>query len=82
MKRYTWSTDELTHLLLSNEWTPKHAHTLTNHRHLQFMILLEPIHHFLQRRIIPELETIPQRPFRLAILLLRRSYWLREAEEW
>ena len=46
------------------------------------MIFLEPIHDFLQRRIVLELEAIPQCPFRLAIFVRRRSDWLGEAEEW
>ena len=46
------------------------------------MILLEPSHDFSQRRIVFELEAIPQCPFRLAILVLWHSDWLGEAEEW
>lgn len=45
------------------------------------MLLLEPRDDLLERRVILELEAIPQRPLCRPILILLGRYWFRETEE-
>ena len=54
---------------------------MANHGHIELVFLLEPVYDLLQWRIITELEAVPERPLRVAILLLRRRDGLGEAEE-
>ena len=70
-----------THLLLSNEGAPEHAHTLAEHAHLEVVLLLEPVDNLLEGRVVLELDTVPERPLSVTILALGRSDRLREAEE-
>ena len=45
------------------------------------MLLLEPIDNLLKRRVVLELEPVPERPLGLAVLALLRRDGLGEAEE-
>lgn len=45
------------------------------------MLLLEPRDDLLERRVVLELEAIPQRPLRRPILVLLGRYRFRETEE-
>ena len=74
-------TDVSTYLLLSDERTPKHTDTLTDHAHIQRMLLPEPSDELLQRRVILELKTVPKRPLHTTVLALLRGDRLREPEE-
>ena len=61
------------HLLLPDERAPKHADALANHRHLELVLLLEPVDNLLERRVILESEAVPERPLSVAILVLLGS---------
>ena len=45
------------------------------------MLALEPVNDLLERRVVLELETIPERPLDVAVLVLLRRNGLREPEE-
>ena len=45
------------------------------------MLALEPVDDFLERRVVLELEAVPERPLGVAVLVLLRCDGLREAEE-
>ena len=45
------------------------------------MLLLEPINNLLERRVVLELEAVPERPLSAAVLVLLRGDGLGEAEE-
>ena len=68
-------------LLLADKRAPEHADTLTDHRDLKPMVLLEPADNVRERRVVLELEAIPKSPFRRAVLLLGCKNGLREAKE-
>lgn len=46
------------------------------------MVVLEKVKELLQGRIVLQLESVPERPFRLAVLLFCRGDGLGEAKEW
>lgn len=71
-----------TNLLLSNPWVPQHTDTLTDHRYSEFMVLLKVINDILECRIVLELKAVPECPFGLSVLGLRRCDGFGESEEW
>lgn len=78
-----WSAVKLINpdLLLANEGAPQHADTLADHRNVELVVGLEPVYDVLQRRVVAELETVPQRPLGRAVLELRGGDGFREAKE-
>ena len=68
-------------LLLANERAPEHADSLRDHADVQFVLASEPVDNLLERRVVLELEAVPERPLRVAVLILLRRDGLREAEE-
>ena len=45
------------------------------------MVVAEPVDNLAERRVVGELETVPQRPLHSAVLILRGRNRLREPEE-
>ena len=68
-------------LLLPDERAPEHADALRDHADLQFVFIAEPVDDLAQRRVVGELEAVPQRPLRAPVLVLRRRDRLGEPEE-
>ena len=66
----------------------KHGDSLTQHRDLQLVLVLEEIHELLQRHLGPvslatvDLESVPEGPLGLVILLFLGQQRLRERKEW
>lgn len=69
------------YLLLANERAPEHANALADHRDLKLVLLLEPVNDLRERRVVLELEAVPERPLGRAVLLLGREDRLGKAEE-
>lgn len=67
--------------LLPDERAPEHADALGDHADIEFVFGAEPVDDLAQRRVVLELEPVPQRPLRAPELVLRRRDRLGEAEE-
>ena len=68
-------------LLLADERAPEHADALADHADLELVLALEVVHDLLERRVVLELEAVPERPLRVSVLVLLRRDGLRETEE-
>ena len=68
-------------LLLADERAPEHADALRDHADLKLVLALEPVDDLLERRVVLELEAVPERPLGVAVLVLLRRDGLRETEE-
>ena len=75
------ATGSSNYLLLGEERAPEHADALRDHADLKLVLALEPVDDLLERRVVLELEAVPERPLRVAVLVLLRRDGLREAEE-
>ena len=51
---------------------PEHGYPGRHHSNLEVVFLFESVHHFLQRRITPEVEAVPECPSILAVLYAKR----------
>lgn len=54
---------------------------MADHGDVELVLLLEPRDDLLERRVVLELEAIPQRPLRRPVLILLGGYRFRETEE-
>lgn len=68
-------------LLLPDERAPEHADALRDHADLELVLGAEPVDDLAQRRVVVELEAVPQRPLRAPVLVLRRRDRLGEPKE-
>lgn len=55
---------------------------MADHADIEFVFLLEPVDDLLESRVAREIESVPQSPLHVAVLVLLSSNRLREAEEW
>lgn len=69
------------YLLFANKRAPEHTNSLADHANLELLLCLEPVDDLLQRRVVIELESIPERPFDLTIFALLGGDGLGETEE-
>lgn len=61
------------YLLWCCEGRPEHGHALGDHLDLELVLLLEPVHKLLQRRVVGDVKVVPQSPLDLAVLGLGRE---------
>ncbi len=68
-------------LLFADERAPEHADALGDHAHVELVLAREVIDDVLERRVVLELEPVPERPVDAVVSALLRRDGLREAEE-